>query len=136
MKKAFSEVDIDSISIKTPFREALGDVTSLEASIRKYGLLYPLIVDRNNVLIVGQRRLQACRNVGLRNIPVLKLDIDGDSMAALDIRSDLSLCRMALSDSDLEKLIESKKRILRTESKPWWSASGLLLRLRRHFPGK
>lgn len=37
----------------------------LEASIRQVGQIQPIVVDRQMVLIAGERRLQSCINLGL-----------------------------------------------------------------------
>lgn len=112
MNRTFAEMDIGSIGIKKPFRRELGDVATLESSIRKMGLLYPIIVDRNSILISGERRLAACRNVGLTKVPVLRVDTDYDSLVALDIHSDMHLCRQPLSEDELHDLIERKKSLI------------------------
>lgn len=50
------------------FRKEMGDVKSLMESIRTLGQLQPVIISRNNELIVGGRRLAACL---MGNLPVL-----------------------------------------------------------------
>ena len=117
MNRAFTEIDIDNVIIKSQLREHNGDLLTLENSIRKLGLLCPVIIDSNNVLISGRRRLAACRNAGIKKIPALKLDIDANSMIALDIQSDENLCRQPLSSRELEKHIQLKK-IIMTEKEP------------------
>ena len=109
MNRKLVELDLNSITIKTRPRHDNGDLSTLENSIRKLGLLCPIIVDRNNVLIAGGRRLAACRNAGITTIPALRLDIEFNSMAALDIQSDENLCRQPLSPEELEKHIQMKK---------------------------
>ena len=109
MKRERIEIAIENVVVKAPLREEFGHLSTLENSIRKLGLLYPVIIDRDNVLIAGARRLQACRNVGLETVAALRLDIPFTSMKALDVRSDENLCQEALTDAELEKLIRMKK---------------------------
>ena len=109
MKKEFIEMPIGQIEVQGELRRNLGDMVTLENSIRKLGLLNPLIVDCQNVLICGERRLKACRSIGLQIVSVFKLDIDRNSMAALDIQSDLNLCREPFSNDDLNRMIDKKK---------------------------
>ena len=40
-------------------RTDFGDIELLKASIERYGIIQPLIIDHNNVLIDGGRRLRA-----------------------------------------------------------------------------
>lgn len=109
MNKEFIEVDVDSISVKSSIRSNLGDLSVLEQSIKKLGLLSPVIIDTRNNLISGSRRLQACRNAGITRVPALK--VNASSMDALNIQSDENLCRLGLSAEDLEKHIQTKKAL-------------------------
>jgi ParB family chromosome partitioning protein len=131
--RTFMELDTDAIVQKRALRDDCGELSTLENSIRKLGLLYPIIVDRNNVLVAGERRLRACRNVGLSRVPVLKLDIDYDSMTALDIQSDVNLCRKPLSSTELESLIEKKKSAL--AGKPAEADAGIFSKLKKILLG-
>jgi len=131
--RTFIELDMDAIVQKRPLRDDCGDLSTLENSIRKLGLLCPIIVDRNNVLVAGERRLRACRNVGLSNVPVLRLDIEYDSMTALDIQSDVNLCRQPLSSTELETLIEKKKSTL--AGKPANADPGFFSKLKKILLG-
>ena len=60
---------ISDIKIGKRFRKDMGDLTSLKNSIKELGLLQPIVIDENNNLIAGFRRLQACKELG-------KIDID------------------------------------------------------------
>jgi ParB family chromosome partitioning protein len=124
MRMELVELDIDRITTKTSLRDDLGDLTTLENSIRRLGLLFPVIVDSNNVLISGSRRLAACRNVGLTTLHALKADVDADSMDAADVQCDENLCRRSLTLEEIEKGIGRKKSIHRKQ------AGGLLSRAR------
>jgi ParB family chromosome partitioning protein len=112
MTRQFVHLDISAISLKRHLRRDVGDLATLENSVRKIGLLHPVIVDRQNVLISGERRLEACRRAGLSTVPVLKLDVAFDSMMALDIQSDENLCRQPLSSEELDAHILAKKSSL------------------------
>ena len=51
-----------------------GPHASLKASIEKYGVIVPVIVNRDHgryVLIAGQRRLMAARDLGMKMIPAI-----------------------------------------------------------------
>jgi DNA modification methylase len=43
------------------FRKTFEDIEGLAESIRDHGLILPIVVDENNVLIDGERRLKACK---------------------------------------------------------------------------
>ena len=109
MKHEVIDLPIDQVVVKRLVRENYGDLTSLAASIRKLGLIYPIMVDRNQILICGSRRLEACRELSMETIPVVKLEIDYTDAEALEIQSDGNLCRLPLTSAELEALIDLKK---------------------------
>lgn len=108
MNKELINIDIESVKIQKTIRTNMGDLDSLEQSIKNVGLLSPVIIDEQNNLIAGARRLQAARNVGLDQIAAFKLHIACGSMEAMDIQSDENLCRLELSADDLANHIDSK----------------------------
>jgi len=110
MKRELVELNVGDIQTRSRLRNNLGDLATLEGSLRKLGLLVPIIVGRGNVLIAGGRRLQACRNIGMTTVPALRLDIEFNSMEALDIQSDENLCRQPLTAEELERHIRSKQQ--------------------------
>jgi ParB family chromosome partitioning protein len=65
---------IEDIKIKYRIRKNLGDLGQLMESLKKYGLMNPIIINRDNELIAGHRRLEAARNLGWKTIQVLVLD--------------------------------------------------------------
>lgn len=55
-------------------RKDLGDIESLEASIKKHGILSPLILTKDLHLVAGERRLKASLNLNLEFIPIYYLE--------------------------------------------------------------
>lgn len=49
-------------------RRELTDIDSLAESINRLGLLHPIVINRDYVLIAGERRLTACKALGWTNI--------------------------------------------------------------------
>ena len=58
-------IKIVDIRVTERFRKDHGDLTELKDSILRFGLLHPVILDENNVLIAGGRRLAAMKDAGL-----------------------------------------------------------------------
>lgn len=54
-------------------REDMGDIADLAASLRRYGLLHPVVVDDKGILVAGCRRLQAAKLAGWSEIEVTRL---------------------------------------------------------------
>jgi hypothetical protein len=48
-----------------------GAVKAVAESIKQFGWQQPLVVDQDNVLIVGHTRLKAAKKLGLKEVPVL-----------------------------------------------------------------
>jgi N6-adenosine-specific RNA methylase IME4 len=63
-------VPLAEIRVGRRFRRELGDIDRLARSIAEVGLLHPLVVTPEFVLIAGRRRLEACRRLGLTRVPV------------------------------------------------------------------
>lgn len=66
-------VAIESVVVGERRREDFGDLESLADSISRFGLLHPIVVDDHLNLIAGERRLRACRLLGLTEIEVKSL---------------------------------------------------------------
>ena len=49
-------------------------IKNVMESIKQFGFAQPLVVDKNNVLIIGHCRLIAAKRLGLREVPVLKME--------------------------------------------------------------
>ncbi len=129
MNQKFIELDISRIKTSDKLRKNIGDTTTLENSIRKLGLLSPLIVDPDNVLISGYRRLSACNKIGLSHVPVIRVDVPARSMTALDIQTDENLCRQPLSPEELQQHIQEKKLCLEEET----TSKGFVDKIKKAF---
>jgi hypothetical protein len=65
------------------FRKELGDLTDLKKSIKKQGLIHPIVKDSKGNLIAGARREQACRELGI--VPEVRtVDFDNPQQAEID----------------------------------------------------
>ena len=49
-------------------------VTYIANSIREFGFRQPLVVDKDNVLVIGHGRLAAAKRLGLKEVPVVRAD--------------------------------------------------------------
>ena len=86
------------------------EVAELAASIKKHGLLQPVVVRRSGPgyqLVVGSRRLKASRIAGLSEIPVIVRDAGEQEMLALALvenlqRTDLNPVEAALAFKQLQ----------------------------------
>lgn len=68
-------MQIEEIQVGFRYRKDLGDLRALADSIAEVGLLHPVVVTPSGRLIAGQRRLEACRQLGWTEVPVTVVDL-------------------------------------------------------------
>ncbi len=61
---------VADIIIDNRLREDLGDIAALAESIERFGLIQPIVVDADNILVAGGRRLAAVQQLGWTEVPV------------------------------------------------------------------
>jgi len=90
-----------------------GAVDAVAASIKEFGFRQPIVVDRENVIIVGHTRYKAARKLGMAEVPVHVADMDPAKARAyrlVDNKSnelaewDMGLLEAEM-DGDMEKLL-------------------------------
>lgn len=69
------KVRVSEIHVKDRIRQSAGEISELAESIKKYGLLQPILIDVNNNLIAGYRRLLAVKSLGWEYIEVKVIDV-------------------------------------------------------------
>lgn len=67
-------LDVDKIIVKDRIRKDFGDIEELAEDIRENGLINPPVINRDNVLLAGERRLRACKLLGWPYIEVRQMD--------------------------------------------------------------
>jgi ParB family chromosome partitioning protein len=85
------------------------DVTELEKSIQTVGLIAPLVISTDNVILAGARRYQALLNLGHTEAPVVIID-KGDLEKEL-ISIDENLVRKDLTKIEVEGHLRRAKEI-------------------------
>lgn len=107
----FVNVEIRPIKqIKTakynPRRISDQQLASLKASIERFGFVDPVIVnDRTGTLVGGHQRIKAAKDLGLKDVPVVSVNLDDAEEKALNVALnkisgewDLDLLRGVLED--------------------------------------
>lgn len=51
------------------------DMASLVNSIREFGIVEPVVVNKNNTVIGGHQRLVACQQLSIERVPVVYVDL-------------------------------------------------------------
>lgn len=102
------------------FRKDMGDVKELAESIAARGLLNPIILDDNNELVAGHRRLQAMQMLGWDVIPYFNKG-DMTELERREVELEENIRRKAFHWLEEQKAIMEIHR-LRTLADPNWSA--------------
>lgn len=81
----------------------------LLSSIRQHGFYRNVVVARDGTILAGHGVVEAARDAGLAEIPVVRLDLDPDSPDALKVLTgDNEIARLALvDDRQLAELLRS-----------------------------
>jgi N6-adenosine-specific RNA methylase IME4 len=96
-------------------RRDLGDVAALAESIRAVGLLHPVVIRPDGMLIAGERRIEAHKRLGRTHIPVTIVPLDDiarGEFAENTARKDFTLSEAVAIKRVLEPIerTEAKKR--------------------------
>jgi len=110
IKREYIEVDLklinDDYNVRT--EEQLKNIEELKTSIKRIGLIHPIIVEEENGkfnLLAGQRRVLACQQLGYNNIPAIKVNGLND-IAKKIVSLTENLHRRSLSFGDTVAVID------------------------------
>ena len=104
------EIRLDKINISKRLRSINTDIIApLSDSIQKNGLLYPITINQNKVLIAGYHRYTACKELNYETILCNIVD-------AKELNYETILCNIVdAKDDDSMKLIEIDENLIRAE---------------------
>jgi N6-adenosine-specific RNA methylase IME4 len=91
---------IDEIIVGERHRSALGDIASLARSIEQNDLIHPIVIRPDDVLVAGQRRLEAFKSLGRTEIPTRVVDMEEISRGEMAENTD----RLNFPLSDIEAI--------------------------------
>lgn len=116
-------VAVSDVKVGARFRQDLGNLADLVESIRRVGLLHPVVVDAEMNLIAGERRLAAVRSMGVATIPAHVVSNLRDATDVLYAERDENTCRKAMTPSEavalgreLEAMLKPAARDRRREA--------------------
>jgi ParB family chromosome partitioning protein len=104
---------IHDIVVGDRYRKDLGDLEPLKTSITDIGLLHPVVIDGDRRLLVGGRRLEACKQLGMLTIPAVTAASLSELRQRVMAEKDENVCREAFKPSEmvaLGKTIEEFQR--------------------------
>jgi ParB-like chromosome segregation protein Spo0J len=100
-------IPVSEIKVGERFRKDLGKIGELAKSIYEIGLIQPIVVDPNNELVAGGRRLAAVQLLEWDDVPVVVFDGD-----ALRGQEDENERRKAFTISERTAIAEAVKRAI------------------------
>lgn len=110
-------VKTEDIKIRKRIRQDLGDLEALKDSLRTYGLLNPITLNKDYELIAGERRLQAAKAIGWTNINAVIIDNITD-IEQLEIELEENNQRKEFTN---EELLEGYRRLERLRNPSVWA---------------
>ena len=106
MENAVKLIDINEIHPweDNPRKISKKGVEQVAASIKRHGMVQPIIVDQKKTICVGHTRYQAAKELGLKKIPVLVKKMTKAQFRALNLADNKT---NEYSEWDSSKLIDS-----------------------------
>lgn len=103
---------LDSIRVGRRHRADLGDIGELAASIEREGLLQPITIAPDGVLVCGMRRLAAMRQLGWRTANVWVRSGISDDLGQLLAEQDENALHKPLTQTEQASLYRELKALL------------------------
>lgn len=116
-------IDIDRIVVSDRIRKDFGDIQELADDIKENGLINPPVVNKEYVLLAGERRLRACKMLGWPQIEVRMMDTR-DAEHELNIEISENDVRKGFTKSERVDYIKRLLRIEQAKAKENMSAGG------------
>lgn len=107
--------EITRISVNTRLRRRLGDLTDLQESMQKRGLINPVTVTADGELITGERRLRSAEALGWDQIDV-RIWRPAEGLELLDVEAEENLCRLDLTPGEAELYFQRRKELIAPEA--------------------
>ena len=113
------EIEIRKIKCRRRIRKDIGDISSLENSLKKYGLINPIVINSKNELLAGYRRLLAAKKLKWKaiNARVIKAK---NKLDKLNIELEENVTRKDFTRAELEKGMNLKAELLKIQKLPWF----------------
>jgi len=97
-------IAIHDIVVGDRYRKNLGDLGPLKQSISELGLLHPVVIDGERRLLVGGRRLEACKQLGMLTIPAVTAASLSELRQRVMAEKDENVCREPFRPSEMVAL--------------------------------
>lgn len=119
----FKSIPISSIIVNREERQrsAPDEIEELANSIHRLGLINPITITRENILIAGERRLLACKSIGWTSVDVKYLDeLSPNELHLIELEENIK--RKNLTWQDEAKAVSEYHAIRVSENTKWTMA--------------
>ena len=106
------KIKIENIKVGNRIRLESTNVIDLKESIQKVGMLNPIIINENNELVSGYRRLAACTELGWTEIDAIVMEVGSDEIKKLDIEYHENIGRQNLKEDDILHYRQTREELL------------------------
>lgn len=120
MKYTMKVIPLEQIKVGERFREDLGNIEELAASIREKGLIQPISVNADFALLAGGRRYNACKLIGLEKVPVMIRE-GNDEVDAREVELIENIHRKEMSWQEKAKLVARIHTLYKERDPNWMS---------------
>ncbi|MFD6094092.1 ParB N-terminal domain-containing protein [Oerskovia sp. NPDC060338] len=103
---------LDSIKVGRRHRTELGDIDELAASIERDGLLQPITITPDGVLVCGARRLAAIKRIGEKKVNVWVRSGLSDRLGQLIAEQDDNMLHKPLTQRESAALYRELKQVM------------------------
>ncbi len=114
---------VSSITVGIRHRSDLGDLSALMASIEKLGLLQPITVTPDGVLVCGRRRLEAIIRLGWKSVKVWVRSGISDTLSGLLAQQDENVLHKPLAPTEAARLYRELEELLAEDARRRQEAS-------------
>jgi len=104
------QIPLDDIRVKRRIREEPEDIEDLMNSMKRYGLMNPITINSENVLIAGRRRLEAARRLGWHMISANVIEAT-DRVSELEMEIEENTQRSNFTDQELMEAYTRLERL-------------------------
>jgi ParB family chromosome partitioning protein len=103
-------VRIEDIKVKKRIRKEMGDIAALAESMKRFGQISPIVITKKNLLIAGERRLEAARSLGWNSINAVVADVS-DELSKLEYEMEENIQRRDFTREEFESATEKINRL-------------------------
>ena len=111
-------LNIEDIKWDKRYREEFGNLDDLADSIREKGVLQPITVGADMVLLAGERRLKASLKAGLKQIPALVRETEGE-IDAREVELMENVFRKDFTWAEECALVQEIDRLYKSKNMDW-----------------